>query len=276
MNAPASLRDLQRALARRLTRGDETDLPARIRTDRGISAEERLFVYAHAWFARLHEVLREDYGALAEALGEDAFHDLAKLYFMVHPPRSHSLRFAGEHLCSFLRSPVAELFAGRWPFAADLAALEWALVEVFDARNDLLLERHTLATLAPEEWAALRLVPVSAHRLLRLDWPVDRIRAAWSADRSIPAIEPAPTCLLVYRHREQVFYRPASDLEERALIGLRAGDDFAELCGGVAEKIGEAEAASVLVGLIERWIREGLLAAPEWPSGSCHSDSATP
>ncbi|MBK7950695.1 MAG: putative DNA-binding domain-containing protein [Deltaproteobacteria bacterium] len=271
MNAPTSLRDLQRALARRITRGDLSDLldlSARIRSDRGIPAEERLFVYEHAWFARLHEVLREDYGALAGALGDDAFHDLAKLYFMAHPPRSHSLRFAGESLSTFLRSPVAELFAGRWPFAADLAALEWALVDVFDAPDDRLLERPMLATLAPEAWATLRLAPVSAHRLLRLDWPVDRIRAAWTADRPIPAIEPAPTCLLVHRHREQVFYRPVPRLEERALIGLRSGEDFAELCGGVAEKIGEAEAASALVGLVERWIGEGLLAVPEEPTRS--------
>ena len=112
MNEPASLRDLQHALARRITRGDGANLSARIRSDHGIPAEERLFVYAHAWFARLHEVLREDYGALAEALGKDAFHDLAKLYFRAHPPRSHSLRFLGEGLCAFLRSPVAELFAG--------------------------------------------------------------------------------------------------------------------------------------------------------------------
>lgn len=269
MIGSASLRDLQLEFAHRVTRGDGAGLAPRIRSDRGISAEERLFVYAHAWFARLHEVLREDYGALAEALGEDAFHDLAKLYFMAHPPRSHSLRFAGEALAGFLSSPVAELFARRWPFAAALAALEWALVDVSDAPDDRLLDRHTLATLAPEGWAALRLAPIAAHRLLRLDWPVDRLREAWSAQRPIPAIEPAPTRLLVHRNQERVFYRPVPVLEEHALTRLRAGDDFASLCGRVAEQVGEADAATVLVGLVERWIAEGLLAGLGGPPRSC-------
>jgi|JI10StandDraft_1071094.scaffolds.fasta_scaffold395977_2 hypothetical protein len=270
MSASASLRKLQLDLAQRVMHGDGDDaaLAARIRSDRGIAADERLSVYVHAWFARLHEVLCEDYGALVAAIGDDAFHDLAKLHFMAHPPRSHSLRFAGESLPAFLRSAAAAFFAGRWPFAADLAALEWALVDVFDAPDDRLLERQTLAALEAEDWATLRLSPIEAHRLLRLDWPVDRMRASWTADRPIPAIEPAPTWILVHRHRERVFYRPVPAHEAQAWSGLRAGEDFAGLCGRVAEQFGDAEAAPVLVGLIERWIGEGLLAALEAPPRS--------
>src|SRR5437867_4232830 len=40
-----------------------------IRADRGLSPVDRLAVYANAYFARLHDGLREDFAALARALG---------------------------------------------------------------------------------------------------------------------------------------------------------------------------------------------------------------
>lgn len=271
MSAPSSLNALhalQRAFAEEIRgAGADTALPSRIRVDRGIPAAERLSVYTHAWFARLHEALREDYGALAAALGEEAFHDLVKLYLEAHPPRSRSLRFAGAGLADFLRGPVAGLFERRWPFAADLAALEWALVDVFDAPDEPLLERAALLALAPEQWAGLRLVPVAAHRLLSLDWPVDALRTAWSAEGALPAISQAPTCLLVHRFRERVFHRRLDRVEQSAWMRLHAGDDFSALCGAVADLLGADEGMPRWVALVERWIAEGVLVA--FDPGSC-------
>jgi len=97
-------RDLARVqldFARALTApgaGSAQDIDARLRSDLGIPAAERLRVYANAYFARVHDVLREDYPALHAAIGADAFHDLAKLYLLAHPSRSFSLRFAGARL----------------------------------------------------------------------------------------------------------------------------------------------------------------------------------
>lgn len=200
-------------------------------TQRGFARDVKagdVRVYSHAWFARLLGALREDYAELAVQLGDDAFHDLAKLYFMVHPSRTFSLRFAGAQLAEFLAGPVAEFFQRRWPFAAELAALEWAKIEVFDAEDSPRLARAELAGVPVEAWAGLRFALVPAHRLL--------------TDR------------LVYRRDEQVFVRALEPDEARALALLRDGAEFGAICA----ELGSAERA---LTLLERWLADALLAS---------------
>jgi len=271
MTGSDTLAVVQRDFARSVTTLDGTGDPhagvvARLRSDRGIPAEERLHVYENAYFARIHGVLREDYGSLHAAIGDDAFHDLAKLYLMAHPSRSFSLRFAGERLPDFLAGPIAEPFARRWPFAADLAALEWARVDVFDAPDAVALERAALARVRPDDWAELRFALVPAHRLLSLAWPVHEMREAWSAGVALPELEAASTAILVHRHRERVHQRAPSPVEARALALVLQGHDFATLCAAVAEATSDSESATLVLELLEHWIAEGLLAAPTAPA----------
>lgn len=283
MNPADDLRAVQRELAHHVTRlaaagetlaAESSDSRAaimeRIRPDRGISAEERLSIYRHAYFARIHDVLRDDYGALHALFGDAAFHDLVKLYLMAHPPRSHSLRDVGAKLSVFLAGPVAEPFTARWPYSADLAALEWALVDVFDAADRRVLVREALSALPSSGWAALELELVPAHRILALAWPVQRLRQAWSSERPLPSLDPSPTTVLVHRHREQVFVRSLGELEDRTLALVREGCDFATVCGRAADELGDAGSPSEVLALLERWLAEGLLAASESPLGAGH------
>jgi len=258
----------QRAFARAASAlegidADEAALSVWLRHDRGVSALQRMQIYTHAYFARIHGVLRDDYGALHAALGDAAFHDLAKLYLMAHPPRSYSLRFAGAQLPVFLAGPVAEVFSRRWPFAADLAALEWAIVDLFDAPDSAVLARESLSTVSPGEWGALRFRLIDAHRLLALDWPVADVREAWAADRALPALERRATRVLAHRRAERVFHRSVSALEARALGLVREGGDFEAICGAVAEEVGDDRAVEQAVELLERWLAEHLLSAIE-------------
>ncbi len=289
MNRFADLIAVQRELARHVTRLDaageafaagSSDARAaiveRIRPDRGISAEERLLIYRHGYFARIHDVLRDDYGALHALLGEAAFHDLAKLYLMAHPPRSHSLRDVGAKLPAFLAGPVAEAFILRWPCAADLAALEWALVDVFDALDTPVLDREALSALSPVGWAELELELVAAHRILALAWPVHHLRHAWSNDRSLPALDSSPTKLLVHRHHEQVFVRSLGEFEDQTLALVREGCDFATVCGRAADELGDAGSPSEVLALLERWLAEGILAASESTLGAGHDVRPNP
>ena len=243
---------------------DARSLATWLREDRGVPALERMAVYAHAYFARIHGVLREDYGALHAALGDDAFHDLAKLYLMAHPPSHFSLRFAGERLPEFLAGPVTAVFRRRWPFAADLAALEWSLVDVFDAEDSPVLSRAELASVPPGDWGRLRFRLIPAHRLLRLDWPAHEVREAWlDGDRPLPRLEPRATPVLIHRREERVFHRAVSPLEARALGLVAEGRDFASLCAAIAEETGDGDCAARVVALLERWLAERLLAGFE-------------
>jgi len=258
-------------LVTRLGRGeadrpsDQSDrrpaLRERFRSDRGISAADRLSIYEHAYFARIHEVLKEDHGALRAAIGDDAFHDLVKLYLMAHPSRSFSLRFVGDRLPEFLEGPVAEVIRSRWPFVADLATLERALIDVFDAPDDETLERSSLAGIPSEHWPELQFELVAAHRLLRLDWPVHMLHDAHRADQPIAELVGSPTVILVHRRRERVGYRAIEAFEEQLLRRVRDGADFATICGFASDLVGDAAGPRRILELLERWMGEGVLAS---------------
>ncbi len=221
-------------------------------------------MYAHACFERLRGCLAEDFGTLAKLLGPEAFHDLTKLYRIAHPPRHFSLRRAGEALPEFLAGHgAAAIFRTRWPAAADLAALEWALADVFDAPDATLLSPDALTALAPEVWGELRLTPVPAFRLLDLAWPVQRLRRAFDADEPLPALAPQPTPICVWRKEERVYHRALPPLEAACLRELARGASFGELCERAAAEAGEAEAAPLLLGCLRRWLDDACLSALE-------------
>jgi hypothetical protein len=241
-------------------------LAALIRGDRGIAAVDRLSVYANAYFARLRACLRDDFPALARALGPAAFHDLVKTYLMMHPPTRPSLRHAGAHLAEHLATePFAEIFARRCGYAADLARLEWAMVEAFYAQDAPTLTRDELAAVAPERWPSLRFEAAPSLQLLTCAWPAPAVRERFDCEPAETAWDEAPdlandtTHIRVWRSEEGVRYRTMERIELDALNSARAGEDFAAICDRLVPKLGEAAAASKAAAWLSSWVREGLL-----------------
>jgi hypothetical protein len=260
--AQLRLRELITAPSGRDPEQREREIAALLRGDPQRPASVRLEVYAHAWLHRIQGALAEDFGALARVLGEDAFRELVIAYLGAHPPCRPSLRDAGAQLPEFLaRSPAAAALRERHPFAPDLARLEWALIEAFDAADAPVLAREALAGIPPEGWAGLRLVFQPSFQLLSLDFPVDRLRRAHDQEEAgLPAlIEPLPTRVCVWRSDERVFHRALEPIEAEALARALAGASFGRLCEGIAERLSEAEAPLRAASLLAGWQRDGLL-----------------
>jgi hypothetical protein len=236
----------------------EAALEALLAGDARAPAAARLEVYANAYFHRIAAVLRDDYPALASALGPAAFHDLATAYLLACPPRHVSLRRAGDRVAGFLASDAggAPFFRGRWPFAADLAALEWALADAFDAPDDDPLAREALAALPPEAWAALPLRLRASVALLALAWPVDRLRRAADAGAALPlaAFAPEPTRLCVYRDGDAVRYRRLDPDAASLLESARDGTTFGALCDALAASHGPAAAPALAATHLSHWL----------------------
>jgi hypothetical protein len=240
-------------------------LAALLRGDERCAAVARLEVYANAYFQRVHDALAEDYGALAAALGPAWFHDLVTAYLMAHPPAHPSLRFAGAQLGRFLETDAAAApFRRRFPFAADLARLEWALADAFDAADAEVLGREALAAIPLPDWEALALALHPSVQVLSLDWPVHVLRESFDAGRGAARPPPAraPTAVLVWRRDERVFFRTAEPVEAELLGAVRAGARFGALCEAAARAVGEAAAPARAAGWLAAWVSAGLLARP--------------
>lgn len=235
-------------------------LAAMVRGDARLSAERRLDVYANAYFYRIHDALCDDYGALRAALGEAAFHDLITAYLIVHPPSHPSLRHAGRHLAGFLATSAAvRRLREQLPWGPDLARLEWAIVDAFDAADAGAVSREQLAAVAPERWADLAFELQPALRRVEIDWPVPRVRSAFDRGEPLPeALTPAPATVLVWRREERVGYRTLDAVEAQALAAAAAGRPFGELCEALSKSEGDDEAPRLAAALIARWQTDGL------------------
>ncbi|HEU4431681.1 MAG TPA: DNA-binding domain-containing protein [Myxococcota bacterium] len=234
--------------------------------DARADARERLGIYRHAFLARLVEVLADDYPALKRALGDAGFDALSAAYVHALPSRSPSLRDLGARLPSF----IAEHAAGReWaasaPWAADLARLELAVTDAFDAEDARPLVRTDLAAIAPAQWGDLSLSLMPGAQLLALAWPVRVLRSAHDAEQplALEVLTRRSERVLVWRRDERVLHREVEAGEAELLARLAAGARFGELCALAAEARGDAAGAAFAAELLGRWVEDELLRALE-------------
>ncbi len=243
---------------------ERTEALALVRGALGVGAVERLEVYANAYFARIRDVLAECYPALRASLGAELFHDLATAYLISHPPRHPSIRRVGDELPAFLaRGAGGAPFRRRAPFAADLAELERARLDAFDAADAPRLGREALGGVPTGRWAELRLGFAPSLRLLRLDWPVERLWAANERGEPAPAIALAGHATCVWRRDERVLHRSLEAPEDACLAAALAGERFGGLCESIAASRGVEAAPALAAGLLAGWLDAGLVARIE-------------
>ncbi|HEU4583473.1 MAG TPA: DNA-binding domain-containing protein [Polyangiaceae bacterium] len=166
MSGPRKLGELQRWLFERVLDPAPADAEtaAAVVVGGQLSAAERVEVYRQGYAARLVECLEDDYPALQHALGAAAFEAVCRDFIQAHPPPSPSLNHYGAPLARFLAARPE-----HWSQpAAELAQLEWALVEAIHAEEGERLDSVALGRLSPEDWSRARLLPSPALRLLRL------------------------------------------------------------------------------------------------------------
>ena len=205
----AALASMQRAIAELLAGGapvasdpDRAALAEHLASgnDR-LSAAEQLEVYREQYLLRHLDALREDFLTLERALGDKAFEKLASAYLKAFPPRSFSLRDLGIDLPRFVaeRAPWSED-----PLLADLARVEWAFVEAFDAPDAPPLDLAAVAAVPEDAWSSARLILQPSVQRLALRHPAHETRnAVRSAEPSGAAVmtrpAPSPSYVVVFR-----------------------------------------------------------------------------
>jgi hypothetical protein len=232
----------------------------------GERAARGLAVYRGAYRSRLRAALRDNYGVLHQALGDEAFDALADAYLAAHPPRESSIRWFGDCLAGFM----AAWPALPHPALADLARLDWALRGAFDAEAVPRLDAAALEALAPDSWAgvALRLQPHAS--VLELAWAV---APAWHAladarERGADVTVPAPAelrhALVAWRDALQPRWRTLDEAEAEA-IALIARNPGLPLGEWLEQAVSAATPLAQAVAWLRRWADDGLLALPGAP-----------
>lgn len=253
------LRALQTGLQAHVLSSDGR-IAREIESTPNLDAQARLLIYQDAYRLRLLEALGADFSGLHTLLGDADFEALGRAYVDTHPSRFFSLRDFGEHLPRFLHDHADYR---EQPILAEMAALEWALVESFDAADTPPLARDALAAMAAADWPALRLGWHPSVRRLDFRSNAPELWLAIARDESPQGMTTAPAARpwLVWRKDLNTRLRALDDDEAWAMDGFAGGARFAEIGEGLCRWRPQAEVPNRIIGLLELWLREQLLVA---------------
>jgi hypothetical protein len=270
-----SLRDVQVWMVSAIT-GPEADANAKdvaryVTAGPRLSAAERFDIYRSGYHARLFECLLDDYPVLAAMLGRldsregpdgdgECFEALCRAYVDRHPSASPNLNAFARHMASLCREVKLEAFPGfdgLRVFAAELAALEWALVEVLHAETAAPLEITALQALPPEAWARARFIKNEAIRVFRFEYPVNAVFIANRIDEIVPEVPaPSPNAVAVYRKEMQLWRMDLTPAMLGVLEPLLAGKTLGEALEAIEADATDPEILAQTGANLMVWFRE--------------------
>ncbi|HYQ14925.1 MAG TPA: DNA-binding domain-containing protein [Polyangiaceae bacterium] len=224
-----------------------------------LSPVEQLEIYREQFWLRHTSSLLEDFPGLSGILGQKAWEALAEHYLTQVAPDSFTLRDLGARL--------PEVIAGAsWlPHQAlclDMARLELAYIEVFDAADVPPLEPERLAAIPEASFADAKLAVAPSVRLLTVKYPVADLRRKLRAENDDEVAIPAPNAqqLVVYRRDLRLWDMPLSSVAFTFLQGLAAGHSLgsaAELA--VTDSAAEDELSRNIGAWLAEWSAKGLI-----------------
>lgn len=216
-------------------------------------------VYRNAYRARLCAALRDNFEVLPLVMGDEAFDALAHAYIAAHPSRHYSLRWFGHQLCAFMADNDALL---DHPAMLDLARMEWALRQAFDAAPAALLAPAELAAVPPQDWAELQFTLHPSVQLLDLQWAVGPVwHAMKSGQADVPPPEALDHAMLVWRQGMNTQWKSLPQTEAVFVQCLIAGQHFGAVCQALAQRVGEDAAAPTAVSLLSQLLSTGAICA---------------
>lgn len=248
---------LTQSLAAAAARLEATsDLVDRIvRASPSQTASDRVGVYHGMYLSRMTEALESDFPALSALMGHARFHALVADYVAVHPSTSYTLNRLGDALPAFLATRA------RRPSEvarAELAALEHAISQSFDAQPGERLSASALAAAAADDWSGLCLRPQPGLRLIRTRFDAG---VALDALRNGERVRTPPR-----RWAHTVVFRNGDEVRRmnvtRAAFDVLAALAHGEPLGDALERA-PARAGAAVSRWFESWVAGGLFEAAE-------------
>ena len=258
---PGTVEEAVRAKALRAQVSPD-ELAAVILPSPTLSPEERLDIYHGQYPMRMRDALVTDYPALEHFLGEEGFARFVHDYVQVHPSRSFTLNRLGDHVPEFIKARAS---LKHRDFLYDLARLERAVSQAFDAEETPRLTDEQVAAVAPEAWGGARLVPIAALRLLELRYPANAyLESVKDEGHDHPRAVRKDERVAVYRRNFAVYRTDLSKPAFALLRDLVAGKKLSVAIRAALRRGGRPPGEEQLF----RWFRE-------WVAAGCSPRSAS-
>jgi len=223
-----------------------------------LTPAQRVAIYQEMYPMRMRDALSSDYPAIEHFLG-DRFWDFVVAYTKAHPSMRYTLNRLGDHVPAFI---ARQRTFGPRPFLFDLAKLELAITEAFDADESALLKARDLETYPPSKLARSRLLMVPSLRLVALDWNagayLDTLR---DDDHRHPKPKQSRSFVAIVRRNYSVYRLSVSEPAFHVLTDLRDGLRIEEVVRRALARKGPRKAAAAdFASWFKNWTSEGFFA----------------
>jgi len=239
--------------------GESSDMVEKIESTPALSAKGRLDIYATAYKLRLKEAITTDYAKLHSYLGDEQFDTVMERYIDKYPSHITNLRYYSINMPILLRE---EPPFNQMPVLAELATIEAAFADSFDAEDHSFVTINNLAELAPEAWTTLQLKFQKSVQVLAIEYNAFAIWQALSSEETPPEankLNPVVSWVL-WRKADLVSHYRALDAAEFAALELAMqGENFSVICERLLDFFSEEETPMKAVGYLQSWIQEEML-----------------
>ncbi len=220
------LREIQQAFADGIIKGTYHDVAGAIYP--GTSALRSVALYRRLIRHNYTQVLKITYPVLSRFVGARYFGLVARGYFKKYPSISGDLFPYGRHL------PVWLNVVQSPPLLAELARLEWACHEVYQAADSPPLSYDQLHALALVDPSQVTVHVQAAARLLSFPFPVHRVWLALQPDTPTDEVVDLPlpeqeTGVVVTRRDGKVQVTPLARTDYLVLEAMAGGADVASV-----------------------------------------------
>jgi hypothetical protein len=218
---------------------------------------ERFGLYVEAYRLRLAEFVSNDFPVLRDHLGDDAFGRLVEDFIRSEPSRSRSARQYASRLPDFMRdSPIWK--ARRR--ACDLARLERALNDAFDAADAPALTIDDLRAIEIEDWPQLVFAFHPSFTILDLAKGTAKLYGALAEGGQPSSVGHGEEAVIVWRSGDQPVYREIDEDERLALTEAERGAKFGDVCALLALQKSDEAVTRRIAGFLAQWFADGLVA----------------
>jgi uncharacterized protein (UPF0276 family) len=223
-------------------------------------------VYNNAYFARLSDVLRDEFPTLAGVTTDDGFTDIAASYLKALPPSEADIGLLGKNLARHLET--AEItnvdFGVPMSALAELARLDRARSEAFTHKSSVSsISKSVLAELTPEQWDSVSFRFSPTVNILHCQNAIAQVWAAVNSNDTPTKPETNKQTILVWRKGEHSEHKVMSDDENFLFSQMTAGTSFAEATKNLSESLHESledTSSKAITHLIE-WFDMGIVNA---------------
>lgn len=237
--------------ARRLLPQAAAKLENVVLPSKSLTSLERLNIYAYMYYARLLEILTNEYPTTRQVLGDKVFERVCRRFVQRNPSKHRTLNLLSEKFPAFLGRSLPP--GNRRSLAVDVARIERAMEDVFDAPRADALAAAEFAAIGADEWHRVRLRVNPALVLLKLRFPANDYMNAARAGAKPRMPRRRATFAIVYRRDFKVFRRDQAPGQFKLLTALARGQTLAQAVRSSVSGHGNADRLAATLGA---WFRE--------------------